>query len=568
MDNSFEMFSEDIADPPGWVTDTRAEHGAQGLSRKTVMVGKGAAIRLRMVWIGLLCCLLPMPSGGQSPAGREPPRSSDAPPASFKLSFSTYLSGSGRANGPRAVAVDAEGNIYVSGGTSSRDFPTTPGAYSRKFDGSGRSAGNSGPVDAYVTKLTPEGRMVWSTLVGGPNHDRTYSIRVDRQGCVYIAGRAGEGFPTTKGVVQERFAGDNRPAVGYGPQDGFIAKLSADGSKVLWSTYLGSGDNSIIRDMVIDGEGNVYVSMIGVSVDSPYVTRGAFQTTRPGGPDGLVAKISSDGRRVLWASYLGGSGRDGATSIRLDGKGHVIVSGSTSSKDFPVTEGAYQRTLRGPGDAFVAKFAPDGSRLVYATYLGGSREDGGAGKHGLDVDAAGNAYVVGFTSSPDFPTTDRAFQAAYAGGRTGTWEQTGDRFIAKLSPDGRRLLAATYQGGDARDGGEGIAVDRHGQVYLSGFTHSTDFPVTARAPQARRAGRTDGTVSVLSPDFTRAVLSSYFGGRGEENLRAVATCPDGGFVIVGETGSADWPVLNALQPRGRGGGNDGVVLKFVPAGSK
>jgi len=532
------------------------------------MVARKAAIELRILCVALLCCALPMPSAGQSPSAQAPSRPTAGPAASFKLSFSTYLSGSGRANGPRAVAVDAQGNIYVSGGTSSRDFPTTPGAYSRKFDGSGKSAGNSGPVAAYVTKLTPDGKMVWSTLVGGPNHDRTYSIRVDRKGCVTIAGRAGKGFPTTKGVIQERFAGDNRPAVGYGPQDGFITRLSGDGSKVLWSTYLGSGDASIIRDMVIDEKGNVYVSMIGVRADSPYVTRGAFQTTRRGDADGLVAKISADGRRVLWASYLGGSGRDTASSIRVDSKGNVLVSGTTASKDFPVTDGAYQRTLRGPGDAFVAKFAPDGSRLVYATYLGGSNEDGGAGKHGLDVDADGNAYVVGFTSSADFPTTARAFQGAYAGGRTGTWEQTGDRFIAKLSPDGKRLLAATYQGGNARDGGEGIAVDRHGQVYLSGFTYSTDFPMTDDAPHTRRAGRTDGTASVLSADFTRALLASRLGGRGEENFRAVAVCPDGGFVIVGETSSPDWPVLNPLQPRGRGGGNDAVVLKFVPVQPK
>ncbi len=532
------------------------------------MAGKKAAIKVGMLCGALLCCVPSVPSPGQSPPAPASSGPSERPPASFKLSFSTYLSGSGRANGARAVAADAEGNIYVSGGTSSPDFPTAPGAYSRTFDGSGKSAGNSGPVDAYVTKLTPDGKMVWSTLVGGPNHDRTYSIRVAGQGSVYIAGRAGEGFPTTPGVVQEEFAGDNSPAVGYGPQDGFITKLSADGSKVLWSTYFGSADASIIRDMVIDEQGNVYVSMIGVSADSPYITRGAFQTARAGDADGLVAKISSDGRRVVWASYLGGSGRDGAVSIRLDSKGHIIVSGTTGSKDFPVTEGAYQRTLKGPSDAFIAKFSPDGSQLVYSTYLGGSEEDGGAGKHGLDVDADGNAYVVGFTSSADFPITAGALQAAYAGGRAGTWEQTGDRFIVRLSPDGKRLRASTYLGGNARDGGEGIAVNRYGQVYLSGFTFSTDFPVTAGAPQARRAGRTDGTATVLSADFARVVLSSYVGGRGEENFRAVAVCPDGGFVIVGETSSPDWPVLNALQPQGRGGGNDAVVLKFAPAGPK
>ncbi len=175
------------------------------------MVGMKAAIEIRMLCVGLLYGAFSMPAAGQSPPGREAPPAGDRPRAAFKLSFSTFLSGSGRANGARAVAVDAEGNIYVSGGTSSPDFPTTPGAYSRKFDGSGTSAGNSGPVDAYVTKLTADGKMVWSTLVGGPNHDRTYSIRVDRKGCVYIAGPAGEGFPTTPGVVQEKFAGDTHP---------------------------------------------------------------------------------------------------------------------------------------------------------------------------------------------------------------------------------------------------------------------------------------------------------------------------------------------------------------------
>ena len=532
------------------------------------MVWREGAIEVRMLCVALLCGAVSTSSVGQSPASQESSGSTDRPPASFKLAFSTFLSGSGRANGARAVAVDAEGNIYVSGGTSSPDFPTTPGAYSRTFDSSGTSAGNSGPFDAYVTKLSGDGKMIWSTLVGGPNHDRTYSIRVDRQGCVTIAGRAGEGFPTTPGVVQEKFAGDNRPAVGYGPQDGFLTKISADGSKLLWSTYFGAADNSIIRDMVIDEQGNAYVSMIGVTADSPYITRGAFQTARSGKEDGLVAKISADGRRVVWASYLGGSGTDTASSIRLDGKGRVIVSGATNSKDFPVTDGACQPALRGPGDAFVATFTPDGSRLDCATYLGGSDGDGGAGKHGLDVDADGNVYVVGFTSSPDLPVTAGSFQTKYAGGLTGTWEQTGDRFLAKVSPDCRRLLGCTYLGGNARDAGEGIAVDRHGQVYVSGFTYSTDFPVTADAMQSRLAGKTDGTPTALSADFTRALLSSYMGGRGEENFRAVAVCPDGGFVIVGETSSPDWPVRNAFQPRPRGGGNDAVVIKFVPAGPK
>ncbi len=482
----------------------------------------------------------------------------------FELSFSTYLSGSGMANGARAVAVDGQGNIYVSGGTSSSDFPTTPGAYDRTFDGSGTSAGNSGPMAAFVTKLSPSGQMIWSTLVGGPNHDRTYAIQVDGQGSVYIAGRAGEYFPTTPGVIQENFGGDTNPNVGYGKQDGFITKLSADGSQVLWSTYLGTQDGSFVRDMTIDGQGDVYVSMNGLSVASPYVTAGASQTTHGGNFDGFVGKISSDGTSVVWGSYLGGSDKDIVPSIRLDSTGHVLVDGSTSSTDFPVTPGAYQQTLRGSLDAFVAKFLPDGSDLVYATYLGGSGSDGAAGKHGLAVDAAGNAYVVGHTMSTDFPTTPGAMQTTNAGGLTGTWEQTADRFIAKLSPDGTQLLESTYLGGGARDGGEGIAVDDQGRVYMSGFSYSDDFPLTGDAIQAARAGLRDGTPFVLSADFAQAVFSSYMGGADEDNFRAIVLAPDGSFVIVGDTQSSDWPVLNALQGSSGGGGNDVIVVKFIP----
>ena len=482
----------------------------------------------------------------------------------FELSFSTYLSGSGRANGARAVAVDAQGNIYVSGGTSSPDFPTTPGAYDRTFDGSGTSAGNSGPMAAFVTKLSPNGKMIWSTLVGGPNHDRAYAIQVDGQGCVYIAGRAGQYFPTTAGALQPNFGGDVNPNVGYGKQDGFITKLSADGSQVLWSTYLGTQDRSFIRDMTLDGQGNVYVSMNQLSVASPYVTAGAFQTTHGGDMDSFVAKVTSDGTRVVWGSYLGGSGWDDAPSIRLDSTGHVLVDGSTRSTNFPVTPGACQQTLRGSSDAFVAKFLPDGSDLVYGTYLGGSSDDGAAGKHGLAIDAAGNAYVVGSTMSTDFPMGPGAFQTTNAGGFTGTWEQTGDRFIAKLSADGTQLLASTYLGGSARDGGEGIVVDEQGRVYLSGFTYSDGLPLTADAIQTARGGLRDGTPFVLSADFAQAVFSSYMGGRDEDNFRAIAIGPDGSFVIVGDTESANWPVLNALQPSPGGGGNDVIVLKFTP----
>ncbi len=492
----------------------------------------------------------------------------------YELAFSTYLGGSGGEDTARAVAVDAEGNIYVAGGTRSADFPTTSGAYSRTYDGSGGSSGQRGPMDVFVTKLDPRGRIVWSTLLGGPNYDRAYTVRVDARGFVYVAGRAGEGFPTTPQTVQPAFAGDAERNGAYGKQDGFITKLSPDGSKIVWSTYFGTPGPAIIRDMDLDAQGNIYVVMIELSRPSPHVTPGAFQTRQPGGMDSLVAKISPDARKVIWCTYLGGSGRDLAPSLRVGADGQPVVAGSTFSTDFPVTPGAFHRQLRGKQDAFVAKLSADGSRLVYSTLLGGSDEDGAAGKHGLALDPAGRACVVGFTSSSDFPATGHAFQRRYAGGTTGTWRETGDRFVAVVSADGARLEAATLLGGNKRDGGEGIEVDSAGRIYLAGLTYSGDFPVTADALQSRYGGAArphgpmwgggDATVVVLSGDLRRLLYSTYMGGSGEDLFRACAVTPKGEIVLVGSTTSRDWPTKNAAQNAPAGGPDEIIVAKFRP----
>jgi hypothetical protein len=171
--------------------------------------------------------------------------------ARLALEFATYLGGSGGENF-RDVVVDANSNIYVTGGTSSSDFPTTPGAYDRTFATGGSDLGSAGPMDVFVSKFSPSGQLVWSTYLGGPNYDRAYAIEVDAQGHVYLAGRAGPGFPTSPGVLQPNFAGDSGPAGAYGKQDGFVAKLSPDGSQLLWATYFGEAGGGFIRDLDID----------------------------------------------------------------------------------------------------------------------------------------------------------------------------------------------------------------------------------------------------------------------------------------------------------------------------
>lgn len=305
----------------------------------------------RCVWRSGVLALL-ISAGGMSAAGI-------AQQAPFHLEFATYLGGSGSENF-RDVAVDAEGNIYVTGGTSSPDFPTTPGAFDRSFAVGGTALGTGGPMDVFVAKLSPAGQLTWSTYVGGPNYDRAYAIEVGRDGSVYIAGRAGPESPTTPGTIQPAFGGDLTAGANaaYGRQDGFIARLAPDGSRLLWATYFGGGDSAIIRDVDIDSSGNIYLSIdASTSADFP-VTSTAFQPGHGGGADGAFVVLAADLTRMVYATYLGGRGQDGSREAALDRYGNYVCAGDTASPDFPLRN-ALDTALGGGNDGFVARFSPN-----------------------------------------------------------------------------------------------------------------------------------------------------------------------------------------------------------------
>lgn len=466
--------------------------------------------------------------------------------------YSTYLAGS-KGELARDVAVDGNGYIYVTGGTASPDFPTTSGAYSTSFKSGGTQLGTGGEMDVFVSKFSPDGGLVCSTYLGGPNYDRAYAIEVDSKGFIYVAGRAGQGFPTTPGVIQPEFAGDNAPNRLYGPQDGFVAKLSGDCKQLIWSTYLGDAGPGIVRDIALDDAGNVYAA--GWATGSfAHITPKAFQTERRG-QDAVIVKISSDGARVLYGTYLGGSGEDGIVpSIRVDKAGSAYVVMGTDSKDAPVTPNAFQKQYGGgKSDYLVTKLSPDGSSLIFSTYAGGSGSEGGE-THYLAIDASGNAYVTSGTTSADFPTTAGAFQRSYAG--------KVDAFVAKISSDGSRLLASTYLGGREWEHGEGIEVDDHGNVYVGSATESPDFPTTPNAIQTRLRGKADMWVAKLSPDLTTLHYSTLFGGSGGDWGRSLTIDAKGNVYSVGATDSSDFPTSRDAFQRGRKGYN--VFLVRIP----
>ena len=370
--------------------------------------------------------------------------------------------------------------------------------------------------------------------------------------------------------MQTTFHGGQASSL-YGPQDGFVCKLRPDGAALVFCTYFGTPDPEIVRDLAIDARGDIYVasSRSGGAFPASWFDH-ALQAAPAGERDAVVAKIAADGSRVLWATYLGGAGNEsGENSIRVDSGGHAYVLLTTPSADMPTTPGAHDRALNGGRDIYVAKLAPDGSRLVYGTYLGGSRDED-TETHELAIDARGKAYTPSTTLSPDFPTAAGALQATYGGtggsGSGGATNYPGDVFVAKLSSDGSSLLASTFIGGHRGEGAEGVAVDAEGNVYVSGSTYSDDFPVTSGAIQARRRGGADAFAAKLSPDLRQLLYSTYWGGSAGDYGRTASVDFKGSMYIGGATESSDLPACSA--PRGRGRGKkDAFVAKITFPGA-
>jgi hypothetical protein len=323
-----------------------------------------------------------------------------------------------------------------------------------------------------------------------------------------------------------------------------------------YSTYLGGSKQETAWDLALDSAGNVYVA--GESLSTQLATTpGAFQTNYGGGTtvggDIFVAKLDPAGSNLVYLTYIGGKGDDAALSVALDGGGNAYLTGFTDSTNFPLAS-AIITNLSGKGepyfglfpfDAFITKLSPNGSALVYSTYLGGATNDQGVA---IAVDATGSAYVAGFTDSTNFPTVN-AFQATNAG--------FDDVFVTKIAPDGSAFVYSTYLGGTNDDQASGVAVDATGRVFVTGFTQSTNFPVV-NAPQPWLAGGRDIFVTVISPAGDGLVQSTYIGSSGDEVGFRIALDSSGNAYVTGSAESGSFPVtLGDLNPGGVFRSDDG-----------
>ncbi len=511
------------------------------------------------------------------------------------LSYSTYLGGSNselvsNSELGSGIAVDASGNAYVTGNTSSPNFPIvhplpTP------------DNALQGPEDAFVCKLSFNSTtgmlsLAYSAYLGGGGFDEGRGIAVDASGNAYLTGvTSSPNFP----IVHPLPAPNNAL---QGPEDAFVSKLSFDSAtstlSLTYSTYLGgifrmgsprSGGTDEGHAIAVDASGNAYVTGVTGSAGFPTVNPliGGIQSER----NAFVSKLSFDNPTstlsLAYSTYLGGGGGgfeggfDEGNGIAVDASGNAYVTGTTTSPDFPIVHPlpAPNDALQGGEDAFVSKLRFDSATstlsLVYSTYLGGSVNDFSLADfgRGIAVDASGNAYVTGDTSSPNFPMV-HPLPAP-----NNILQGPEDAFVSKLSFDSATstlsLVYSTYLGGSNSELGSGIAVDASGNAYVTGNTSSPNFPMVHPLPAPNNAlqGPEDAFVSKLSFNSTTGMLSlaysAYLGGGGFDEGRGIAVDTSGNAYLTGVTSSPNFPIVhplpapnNALQ-----GNGDAFVAKLA-----
>jgi hypothetical protein len=435
------------------------------------------------------------------------------PTGSF-LVYSTYLGGTGNDYG-NGIALDASGDAYIVGQTFSTNFPTTTGALKTKC-GTDKCASGY----AFVTELNATGSgLIYSTYLGGNGKNQGNAIVLDASNNAYVTGYTQSlTFPTTSGVFQ--------PTCTCSAMLPFVTKLNSTGSGLIYSTYLGGTKGDVGYSLALDSSNNIYLTGYTHSTNFP-TTSGAFQTALNANVAVFVAKLNSTGSALVYSTYLGGNTsvttpcEACGTAITVDSSGNAYVCGLTAEANFPITPGAFQSVFASSPnghDAFVTKLNSSGTGLLFSTYVGGNGDDGATG---IALDSSGNIWFRGNTKSANFPVTPGAFQTALGGAF--------DAYVSELNPAGSQLLYSTYLGGSGTEYGGATAVlalstQNPPDVYVTGYTNSTNFPVVAGSLQTSNAGQNDAFVSKFSPSPNIGLSSGLnFGYQNEGTASAPQT---------------------------------------------
>jgi len=392
-----------------------------------------------------------------------------------------------------------------------------------------------GPYDHNLV-LVIDPVLSYSTFLSGSGHDTASSVAVDASGSVYVAGWAeSQNFPVTGGL---------RRGSGL---DGFVAKFNSSNTLV-YCTYIGGANEDRITGIAVDGSNSAVVTGYTASPDMPFVS--ALQPTLRGTRNAFIAKLNSQGTALQFGTYLGGSGADTAAGIALDRTGNIYVAGATTSADFP-TAHAFRSAKSGPQNAFVSKLDFSGATLIYMDAA-----------NAIAVDAAGEAFVAGSTSSGDFPVVGPLFRSTIPGQQSA--------FVTKVSANGAGLIYSTFLGGSrgnmtTPEIATAVAVDAAGAAYVAGVTSSIDFPVV-KPYLVLTDGGTHGFIGKLNPVGSALVFSTYFGGSGRDWPLGIAVNSAGSIYVCGYTSSTDLPVPSAIQAS-NAGLYDGFLARFTANGA-
>lgn len=410
-------------------------------------------------------------------------------PTGTFLVYSTYLGGTGNDYG-NGIAVDASGNAYIVGQTFSANFPTTAGSFETKC-----GAGNCAGGDAFITELNSTGSgLIYSTYLGGNGATQGNAIALDSADNAYLTGYTQSAtFPVTPGAFQTTCK-CMQPV-------SFVTKLNSSGSALIYSSYLGGTKGDVGYAIALDSSNNAYLTGYTHSTNFP-TSPGAFQVKLNANTAAFATKINSTGSALVYSTYLGGTTTATTpceacgTAIAVDSSGDAYVCGLTAESTFPISPGAFQTVFASSPnghDAFITKLNSTGSGIVFSTYVGGSGDDGATS---IKVDSSGDIWFKGNTKSTNFPVTPGAFQLVNAGDFDG--------YLAELNSTGSQLLYSTYLGGSGTEYGgatAALALDTQvpPNVYMTGYTDSTNFPVVSGSLQTSNAGENDGFVSKFSP---------------------------------------------------------------------
>jgi hypothetical protein len=413
---------------------------------------------------------------------------------------------------PSVLKITESGDLLIFGSTESLDFPTTPGGMDALFNGGS---------DGFVAKMTADGSsLVFSTFFGGSGGDQAEGADVDASGALYVTGITDSAdFPTTVGSFDPTYSASSGAET-------FVLKLAEDGASLLYSTYLGGSNHETATDLAVSATGEACVIGLTFSGDFPTVA-GSYDTAYSAVYDSYVTKMTADGSALVFSTYLGGTRDDFADEVAVDDSGAVLICGSTSSTEFPVTAGAFSVVLSGGTDLFVTKLAPNGASVLYSTFVGGTH---GENATGLAVGETGTVYVAGTTTSANYPVTAGAFDESFNGGM--------DAFITKLDTNGQQLGYSTYLGGAGYDVAHDIAIDAFGAAYVTGSSPE-GFPTTPGAYDDSHNGNSD--IFLTKVDSNGAIrYSTLLGGSYIDSGSLVAVGPDRSVYIVGETQSTDF----------------------------